>query len=465
MKKNRLLLVFLVVSALITGCSKEKLKNSDVVQKEKTKANSAGDGLNDLLGYGYDVTGEYANSSAAKFAVVDVNRLKADQPSRVEWDLSKRQDGILVAGKDAYSYTKGLTAKVSGHAGTGVFFKATVSSRYSDSTAFNSNYIYSSFQLMIQQKRVKFNADIALLKSYLNSAFVADVQNTSAQNIVNKYGTHVLSDIVLGAKLEVLYRSETNKEDRYTASAAGIDVAVKTIFSINTSYSYNSSDTKDNFKHSLHYRTWGGDPSRAILGEVPVGQTTPVINISNWQSSSSVSNAEMINISKDGLILISELIEDPVKKAAVEAYTIKYLNDHNVKLLPGPIYEYYNPQINKHAYDINPNMNELYPGWNPNDQLFRAFTNEYGGAVPVYQFSSPRTGDHIYTTNRYPGLSGYDYNDPLFYAYATRVAGTVPIYEFYNPGIQDHFYSPDLHAADPFPGWRYNSTPFYAFLN
>lgn len=59
--------------------------------------NSASDGQNDLLGYGYDVTGEFASSSASRFVVVDIPRFKTDYRTRVEWDLSSRKTAVVVS--------------------------------------------------------------------------------------------------------------------------------------------------------------------------------------------------------------------------------------------------------------------------------------------------------------------------------------------------------------------------------
>ncbi|NML41983.1 hypothetical protein HHL17_32660 [Chitinophaga sp. G-6-1-13] len=314
------------------GCKKDIKGNSDDVSP--TKARSAGDGKNDLLGYGYDVTGEYANSSASTFAVFDADALRRDYPTRVEWDLSSRQEGTLTAGEDAESYLKKKSLKVNASVGVGLF-KGSISASYSNSDAFSSKYVYSSFDLVVQQKRVKINADIDLLKKYLHSTFIYDVNNGTPQTIIKKYGTHVLTDIILGAKLEILYRSQTDKSNRAQAAEAGVDISVGKVFSINTGVNagYSDSSVKSNFKQSLHYKTYGGEPSKSLMGDIPIGADVPKVNIKDWQASSSVDNAELVDFGRDGLIPLYEFIDDPLKKEAVKTYTNQYLKDNAVVLL------------------------------------------------------------------------------------------------------------------------------------
>lgn len=313
----------------VTGCKKTAL---DKRETQPTHPRSAGDGKNDLLGYGYDVTGEYANSSASTYSVFNADALKKDYPTRVEWDLSSKQEGILTSGEDAESYLKKRALTVSSTVGVSAF-KATITASFSSSDAFSSKYVYSSFNLIIQQKRAKINADITLLKQYLQPTFIADIKNNSAQAIVDKYGTHVLTDIILGAKLEVMYRSETTKEDRTQAASAGVDVGVGKVFSINTGYNYSDNTTKSNYGQSLHYKTYGGEPSKSLIGDISIGTDVPKVNVKDWQASSSLDNAELIDFGPNGLVPLYEFIDDPLKKEAVKTYIAQYLKANQVVLI------------------------------------------------------------------------------------------------------------------------------------
>ena len=332
----------LILLAGLTTLSFYSCKKNDLPQASspsKTQSRSAGDGRNDLLGYGYDVTGEYAHSSASRFQVINVDQLQADQPVRVEWDLSKKQTGNLVAGENAKSFLVKKSTTVKGSNGLGLF-KTSISSTFTSSDAFNSKYVYSSFDLVIQQKRVKMNAGLALLKRYLTSSFLTDIQNESPSYIVRTYGTHVLADITLGAKLQVLYRSETSNANKEQAAEAGVDVGMDKIFSIKTGYNHTEQETQSNYTQSLHYQTIGGDPAKRLIGQVPIGQSVPKVDIADWQGSSTVQNAEMIDFNPAALIPLYDLIDDPTKQAALKSYIDQYLIDNQVVLqeTPGKIY-------------------------------------------------------------------------------------------------------------------------------
>lgn len=338
-----------VFTTLFSNCKKSELVDGQLLNNKHNGLASAKDGQNDLLGYGYDVLGEYANSSAAKFSVVDVVRLKTDHPTRVEWDFATKQEGILDAGSDAVSYLKKLTTRFSNTFGAELLglslFKATINAAYNETDNFSSRNIYSSYRLKIQQKRVKFNAPNDLLKSYLSPSFLSDVQSQSPEYIVSRYGTHVLTDIILGTKLEALYKSETSKSERTIASSAGVDLSVKLIFKLNTGYTYDSNDIVENTSQKLQYRTIGGDPTQSLVGQVPIGNAsnpnpTPTVVISGWQSTSTLANSEMIDITPDGLMPIYDLIPDPSKALAVKNYVIQYLTNNQANLI---IDENYNP--------------------------------------------------------------------------------------------------------------------------
>jgi hypothetical protein len=462
MKKS---LIIIPLLGLFWSCKNQNevlpSSKSTTLKSNKLKTFSAVDGQYELLGFGYDVTGVYGNSNSSTFQVIDVAKLNTVFPGRVVTSLNKTQNGVVSTGDQAFSYSQSLSGKLTATANVGVF-GGTIKASYSDANSFNSQYIYGSYSLMIQQKSLKFNADLATLKQYLTANFLYDIQNNTPQYIVSHYGTHVLSNIILGAKLQLMYQSQTSSTDRKTAADAGLQVSVKQVFNLDAGFTYTANSTTKNFSQNLHYITYGGDPSKALIGQIAFNQSSPTINVAAWQNSSTVANAELIDIDANGLIRISDLIPDAAKAAAVSTYIDQYLTSQQVSLLPAQVYEFYNNSLNKHAYNLNPNLGS--PGWYQNGTPYKAFTTSYKGDVPVYQFFNPNTNDHVLTTNSNPGWTGYRYDGIICYAYTRQVPGTVTIYEFYN--VQgDHLYSQNINAVAQYPGWKYDGIPFYAFPN
>jgi len=473
--------VLFAAMAILSGCKKNDVpkentgKGIDKKKRDGIGTNSAGDGKNDLLGYGYDLTGEFANSSAAKFSVINVDKLKLEQPTRVEWDLSSRREGVLIAGENATSYLEKVTAKLNSSFSLFglqklLLFKASISGTYSDSDAFSSKYLYSSYSHKIQQKRVKLNATNGMLRDYLTASFATDVQNETPAYIVSRYGTHVLTDIILGAKLEVLYRSTTTKIDRINASTAGVDVGVKAVFSINTGFTYDYNSTTQNFSQTLHYKTIGGEPSTSILGNTNiVSANPPTVNISAWENSSSLANAEMIDIAENGLIPIWDLIADPVKSDAVKTYVIQYLKDNEAKEFGDvPIYVYYNSRSTDHYFTPD-NLLTIGGGGFKNEGIaFYAFNKPAPDRVPIYVYYNAHGGDHYFTPENKPalgtGIGAYINEGIAFYAYPSPGANRIPIYVYSGIYGADHYYTPVNQPTIGGGGFRNEGIAFYALL-
>lgn len=137
---------------------KEKLSpdsENNIRKSNSQSVMSAGDRLYDILGYGYNVNGEYGNSSSTTFQVLDIAALKSGFSGRVEEDLTKLQDARLVSGENAASYTKGLSSHITATFSTGVsLFKQTIKASFNDSSSTDSKYIYASYYHIIKQKTV-----------------------------------------------------------------------------------------------------------------------------------------------------------------------------------------------------------------------------------------------------------------------------------------------------------------------
>jgi len=474
MKKNyklKIVCLLCIFTALFSNCKKSDLVEEQGLSNKHNGLASAGDGQNDLLGYGYDVTGEYANSSASKFLVIDIARLKSDQPTRVEWDLSSKKFGEVIAGENALSYLKSLTDKLGanlsiqdpdakpsadGKTPSIPLFKGSIQSSSDNSSFYSSKYIYSSYSLKIQQKRVKLNAENELLKQYLTQSFINDVQNNSPQAIVSAYGTHILKDIVLGAKLDVLYTSETTKSDVKTAASSGIEFNILGIFGFNTSQTSNTQKVDENTNQRLIFKAIGGEPSPSLFGNIPLGSTLPNISTQAWENSSSLLNAEMIDISEGGLIPIWDLIADATKSAAVKSYVISYLLASKVKLSAVPIYRYFNPTNGDHLYS---KVNTTVGNYISEGSEFNAYPNlGVQNTVPVFRYYNATNGDHLYSRGS-PAPGGYISEGIAFYAFASEENNSTPIYRYFNPNSGDHFYAKTANAP---AGYIAEGVSFYA---
>lgn len=470
--------VFSAMLANLTSCTKHEMSDrSDLIPSKNLSAVSGlvstADAKFNLLGYGYNLLGEYSNARSATYKVIDVDRLDAEQTGRVEIIPTQGQDSRLQNGINAEDYAKGISGSLEVTRGFKLF-PLTIKAAFRDSSSLSTKYVYSSYSILVKQRTYKFAAGAELLRNYVTPAFTMDVQNATPAELISRYGTHILSDILLGAKLDLMYQAQTRNEDRIKAASGGINAGVKGVFTIDVKGAENSTYASRNFSQMLHYRTVGGDPTRALIGDIYLGndpnQTVPKINVSSWQESATLANSELIEINEKGLIPIYELIADPAKRAAVAAYVNQYMIDNQIKSSTDPVTVFYNGRSDDHVYTIDKTD---YPyaqnGWVDLGTNFHAFASQIPGTQPVHVFYHGGSGDHVYTINRYDypyESNGWTYLGVNFYAFTTQVAGTAPVHVFYTERGGDHVYT--INRNDyPYEqrGYRYLGINFYAYKN
>jgi hypothetical protein len=400
------------------------------------------------LGAGYNVAQDFANENSAYSQVIDMANFKATYPNGIEKSSVLTQDAWYEYAENARVFNNKVTNKVT--IGTEPLinnlplFKNLLSSSFNSSTTtdnkFDAKFIYGSYNLLIKQKRIRFDTQSpAILTNFLTANFQQALQNLTPQQLVQNFGTHVLLDIYTGAKLEVKYQSETVNQDRTLASVVGLKTGIKDIFNITLDNTTDTFSSNKNFNRSLSYHTRGGDPSLSLIGTLNLDQTAPSINISNWQNSSNESNAVLVDIGNTGLIIIYDLILDPVKKAQVKAYVDQYLIDNQVylKYVPVPVYSYYSSNNTDHYYDVSPSG---FAGYINEGVAFNALNYDAFGTIPIYKYYSSMNKDHFYSRSIVTPAN-YVAEGIAFYANSTQVAGTVPIYRYWSSQYRDHYYT------------------------
>lgn len=278
-----------------------------------------------LLGYGYDITGKYADTSSVRSLAIEVKAYDIDNPGRVVFDLSSTATTQTLNAENADSLLSQLSSRTDETNGLKMF-KGTITTPFGGQDALSSKYVYGVFSVIIQQKRVKMMSNYDLLKNYLTPSFANDIKVLSAADLVKKYGTHILSDIVLGAKLNAYYQAESNSGNRLSAESNGLTYAISKVFGLSTGAldPVNMTELASISSPKIVYEAVGADQSKLVLNTT----TNPVsVDITNWHLSSTRAGAAFIDISKQGLMPIYELITDPVKKAEVKAYIATYLSN------------------------------------------------------------------------------------------------------------------------------------------
>ena len=339
--KNRLLLSISLL-LVFSSCHKDL-----VTSNAPTTIRTAGDGNLDLLGYGYDIRGRYADARSAKGKVLDVERLLTTEADRVQLANVDNQLTGITSGKSLTEFSSEISKKVKVTAGF-LFFTSEITSNINKIYTDTSSTSFATGDVIVNRRRLTLNATANQLRPYLTASFINDCNQLSAADLVNTYGAAVLRDIFLGGKLHFAYGSRINSTTQKQSAGNGINAGVKGILGINLSVSGEYAQTMSTAEHQkysneyLSYETIGGDASQSLIGAVNLGNpSNPSVNVTPWLNSVTRQNAQLIDFGDNALIPIYELIPNAQKRNEVKNYILTqyyHLSEGSDFFLEGKLY-------------------------------------------------------------------------------------------------------------------------------
>lgn len=325
--------VLLFLSLFLFSCENQDVDfGKDLPQPENQKGlKSGGDNKWDHLGYGYDATGKFSSLNNMRAPVIDIDKYIQKYPKGPDVDKSLFVAGREAAGESAYTYISNfsrswsLGGSSSNDETSKNLFTGNITSTYSNKSTYSSTYSFASKSTYYRQRRLSLFNSAAELQQYLSSAFITHVNTLSPDELVRMYGTHVLTRISLGAKIDYLYRSKIIVDKKETVVKSGMNAGIGKIFksSINDSLSSNL-DTR-NEEQTLNYEIVGGRTNLAPSGSINLQMDKGIRDLTSWERSIDTTNMAFIEINDYGLIPIYDLIVDPGKKANVKAACENYI--------------------------------------------------------------------------------------------------------------------------------------------
>ncbi|MBW8683283.1 MAC/perforin domain-containing protein [Chitinophaga rhizophila] len=438
--KRVLLLSF---AAFCFSCQKESKQDipvPDEVRKPTTEA--AGDGAYDVIGYGCDVTGPFADAASSRHAVVDLAAFQAAFPNRVLVTNPNRQSFFAESGADASSMLKKVSLSLSATA-TYTAFTGTLKGNFTSNNFISSKEVYGIYNLLMERKQIQLNTDAATLKNYLTAEFRYDLANLPVHSLVERYGTHVHVNIITGGKLQIIYKAATKSARRATAAAGGLEAGIGKVFAIKFDAGVDKTAADSNYAESVTYHAVGGGVHVPLVTVNVAGST---FNPNDWQRSVNDQNIVLVAIPKQGLIAITDLVDDPAKKAELASYIEQYILNNAINLQYGevPLYRYmfYNGSLIDNLLTTTPTEVAGLTNWTNTGIIGKMFTdNSMPGTIPIYRyFQNNRT--HFYTNNFNEIGNGGNHGKFEWiegYIYAKATAGAIPIYRYNSNGM--HWYT------------------------
>lgn len=334
----------MAIFAMLASCKKE---NEEIITTEMTKVLSQDinvlvrgaakdqplypwSGTYNFLGFGYDVTDTYNDEVSVRANVVDIPAYAASEASRIQfirgtegsWNTMIATDAVNLSEQFSYSTrdTKGMRA-----------YGNTVERAFPGAAAHSKKYVYGYYSNYMVWKRYRFYYGHEV-NNFLTAGFKKDITTLSAEALVHKYGTHVLSRIKLGSKFDVVYQAEAPIDDRQQTSMEGLRYALKHTFGLMSGHldEVNLKYLNANSSAQIFYSAIGGDANQLKMETIKDRQ---MLNITNWSASRTEDRARFIGIEDDGLVSLDNFIEDSVKKAEVKTFIAQYFIDKAAKLI------------------------------------------------------------------------------------------------------------------------------------
>lgn len=425
---------------------------------------AAGDEKYDVLGYGYDVTGEYLHPLSVRNPVLNIEKYERDYLERLQHGTSSFGYDRMYYGYSSVDYIKDMTSETKatntmsyGSEKDTVFFSNTITNNAYLKTeySYSSKYSFASLDVIRNLKYIHINDEIGRLSQYLSDSFKEDLERLSPDRVVERYGTHVLTDFIIGGRYKLLFRSVITKAKDASTKRKTVSSGFKSsLDGIGFSYNLEHVDTvdeslvKENQNKELYVMFYGGSGSNLKYDLEKVMPTT--IDIQSWEKSVSLGNSCLTDINWKETYPIYYFISDPVKKAEIKSAVIKYIASKQIKILDiVPLYQYGNGE--SHHY----NTQQYSLGWDINGVTCYVLLQKGNeDVVPLYQFYG--NGEYHYNTSYYSmgcinqGITCYVYLKKIY-------EELVPLYQFCKDGKLH--YNTNIYSM----GWENQGITCYVF--
>ena len=273
-----------------------------------THGAASGHGYEFYLGHGYDITAPYLSDDAVRARVIDLDKLDGERLYHMAATSYTTQ---VLKGSDTGDYLRSISYIGDFENPTGdsaPLFSGSITAPGTDDTYYTQIRRWGV-------SRHYFNSIRPAIYSALSDEFISDLESLSADELVSRYGTHVVNDAVMGCMMRFDYHAYI------TSDAAGnidkTDIAYQDALSAQL---YNFGNFGATLEVSLH----GADPDVDFFsGNWP----WPESATQGWLNRLKPENAVMVSLSDNDLVPLTNLIKDESKRAKVSFAIDNYIRN------------------------------------------------------------------------------------------------------------------------------------------
>lgn len=479
-KKHFLFIPIITMGIFAISCTNTFDEQFVQEDQQMPTTKSMGDGQYQVLGCGYDITGEYLARQSIKNEVLDIAGFYAKNPQLYKVEYVGEIKDNFYAGEDYMNYVKDIINKTNfsgsvaakinpkkdGATSTDTSNKevpyslsANVSfdKESSNKTSITTKETYIRVDQIKQLERYQLYADPTVLADYLTPYFKSRLSTASPDAIIEEFGTHILIDFNVGGRLSIFYKSTITDnlkvESKTKIAKGGITGAIKTV---NLSFSGSSTTTeveqyqRRNSNWSCNVNMYGGQHDGHTITITSDGATNHTFNLSGWQQSVDKTHCVLTEINFNKTYPIYEFIKDPIKKQQIKDAAEKYIKSKIRPIIEvKPMFQIKSPHTKDNWWvfsqdDVN-YINQV-SGDYLTDFLGFVLVEPAPNTKPMHRLKSIHTKDTWYAfsyadveyakkkwNEQYYGIDGY--------VYADEQPNTVPLHHLKSTHTKDTWYT------------------------
>lgn len=326
---------------IVSSCNNEEEFDFDNIDRdtisEQTRA--VGDGKYDALGYGYNCFySDFSDPLYVQAKVINLERLKEGRGrnqitgNEIFFNKSEINESLLhgrtesrvAYGTSISKLTEKLHVNVKTSLGTSILklFSLDLEATVDQNSTHNSlNSFYKVDALKTTRRLTLPYTSPSRLKYFLSDELLSDLKYLTIKEIVDKYGTHVMTDILLGGKFSAFYTGnkesiDQNNEQEFKAESGFL------LSSIKAGVKYDRTLFKSFTNVNIYINTFGGTVnSNAIINQSPDGTLNNVsLDYTGWMNSVTTSSEALIGIGSPSteMYLLSEFVDNIIIKKEIE---------------------------------------------------------------------------------------------------------------------------------------------------
>lgn len=337
------------------------------------------------------------------------------------------------------------------------FFSGTVTTGSKSNTqySYSSKYSFAKVDVLKKQRHYYLNTDLNTLSQYLSFTFIQDLNKFSADDIVKMYGTHVLTDIMVGGIYSAIYKSAIVEEDNRVEKTRTVSSGAKFNLSkigLDANGTWSTTEinerNKKNSKWMCYIKCLGGSTSSTTMTLSPNQGPSYTINLGAWTESVDDTHSVLVDVNWNKTYPIYELVTDPMIKPKLKAAVERYIESKKITVLKlTPLYAlYWSQGVNSHFVT---SWSEATKYFSEGHQYFGVTgyinTDPVPGTKAVYKLYWNYGKNTTYTTSWDAVLTytkkDHDYQGIIGYINDPQAPNTIPLYSMYYAGGRDSHHS------------------------